>query len=57
MYQITAFLFNKFFTEIADIKWLITGYGKKRLREIKQQDGYQDILLIAKQGEYFAKRS
>ncbi|MBL7225560.1 MAG: hypothetical protein ISS59_05455 [Desulfobacteraceae bacterium] len=48
VYQITAFLFNRFFTEIEDIKWLIMGYGKKRFRGIKHQDGYQDRLLIAK---------
>jgi len=53
MYQIIPFLFNKFLIEIGDIKWLITGYGRKRFREIR----YQDRLLIAKQGECFPKRS
>jgi len=57
MYQIIPFLFNRFLIEIGDIKWLIRGYGKKRFRGIRHQDGYQDRLLIAKQRECFPKRS
>lgn len=50
LYQIIAFVFNRFLIEIEGIKWFITGYGRKRFRRIRQQDGYQDILLIVKQG-------
>jgi len=57
MYQIIPFLFNKFLIEIGDIKSFSSGYGKKRFRGIRHQDGYQDRLLIAKQGECFPRRS
>ena len=57
MYQIIAFLFNRFLMEIGDIKWLIRGYGKKRFRGTRHQDGYHDRLLIIKQDECFPRRS